>query len=96
MSRSLNDVDDVRSSELDRANATFGEMIRRGRSYSGRERNCCFLNTTTASADRRTTEPVARFANISATSGIDLPDDGRALVTVDWDHDGDLDVWISN
>ena len=96
MSRSLNDVDDVRSSELDRANATFGEMIRRGRSYSGRERNCCFLNTTTASADRLTTGPVARFANISATSGIDLPDDGRALVTVDWDHDGDLDVWISN
>jgi Flp pilus assembly protein TadD/peroxiredoxin len=96
VSRSLNDVDDVRSSELDRANATFGEMIRRGRSYSGRERNCCFLNTTTASADRLTTGPVARFANISATSGIDLPDDGRALVTVDWDHDGDLDVWISN
>ena len=98
MSRSLNDVNDVQSRELDRANATFGEMIRRGRSYSGRERNCCFLNTTTASADPDggATKPVARFANISATSGIDLPDDGRALVTVDWDHDGDLDVWISN
>ncbi len=95
MSRSLNDVNEVRSSELDRANATFGEMIRRGRSYSGRERNCCFLNTTTASAVAGAA-PVARFANISATSGIDLPDDGRALITVDWDHDGDLDVWISN
>ena len=95
MSRSLNDVNEVRSSELDRANATFGEMIRRGRSYSGRERNCCFLNTTTASTVAGAA-PVARFANISATSGIDLPDDGRALITVDWDHDGDLDVWISN
>jgi len=95
VSRSLNDVNEVRSSELDRANATFGEMIRRGRSYSGRERNCCFLNTTTASTVAGAA-PVARFANISATSGIDLPDDGRALITVDWDHDGDLDVWISN
>ena len=85
MSRSLDDVNDEQTAELDRANATFGEMIRRGRSYSGRERNCAFLNTRGG-----------RFANISATTGIDLPDDGRALVTVDWDHDGDLDVWISN
>ena len=62
-------------------------MMRRGRSYSGRERNCVFLNTA---------KPDGSFANISAASGIDFPDDGRALVTTDWDHDGDLDVWISN
>jgi len=85
VSRSLDNVEDEQTAELDRANATFGEMIGRGRSYSGRERNCAFLNTGDG-----------RFANISATTGIDLPDDGRALVTVDWDHDGDLDVWISN
>ena len=62
-------------------------MMQRGRSYSGRERNCVFLNTA---------KPNGSFANISAASGIDFPDDGRALVTTDWDHDGDLDVWISN
>ncbi len=37
-----------------------------------------------------------RFATISAISGIDVDDDGRALAQVDWDHDGDLDLWISN
>ncbi len=65
-------------------------MIRQGRSFSGNERNCVFLNTR---ATDRTNE---RFANISAVSGLDLPDDGRALATVDWDLDGDLDFWISN
>ncbi len=71
-------------------------MLERGRSYSGRERNCCFLNTSAAKVEEVEPGSVARFANISATSGIDLPDDGRALVAVDWDHDGDLDLWISN
>jgi len=37
-----------------------------------------------------------RFANISAVSGLDFPDDGRAVALVDWDQDGDLDMWISN
>ncbi len=87
MSQSLNKADEQKTSQLEEANATFGAMMRRGRSYSGRERNCVFLNTA---------KPDGRFANISATSGIDLPDDGRALVATDWDHDGDLDVWISN
>jgi len=62
-------------------------MIRQGRSFSGLERNCCFLNTKGADG---------RFANISAIAGIDFPDDGRALAICDWDHDGDLDVWVSN
>ena len=38
----------------------------------------------------------ARFANISAVSGVDFPDDARAVACVDWDFDGDLDLWISN
>ncbi|MEO1994643.1 MAG: tetratricopeptide repeat protein, partial [Planctomycetaceae bacterium] len=59
--------------------------ITSGRSFSGRERNCCFLNT----AD-------GRFADVSAVSGIDFMDDGRALGVVDWDHDGDLDLWTTN
>ncbi len=60
-------------------------LIRSGKSFSGRERHCCFLNTGTAP-----------FANVSAISGLDLPDDGRAIAQVDWDFDGDLDYWIVN
>ena len=60
-------------------------LIRQGQSFSGHERHCCFLNT----AQRR-------FADISAASGIDFPDDGRAVAVVDWDQDGDLDLWIAN
>lgn len=60
-------------------------MIVRGRSFSGRERNCMFLNTGDT-----------RFADVSAATGLDLMDDGRAVALVDWDHDGDLDIWIAN
>ncbi|MCH8839246.1 MAG: tetratricopeptide repeat protein [Planctomycetes bacterium] len=65
-------------------------MMREGRSFSGNERNCCFLNMGAAPAAE------GRFANISAVSGLDYPDDGRAVALVDWDHDGRLDIWISN
>jgi len=61
------------------------QLVHQGRSFSGHERNCCFLNTG-----------AARFANISSISGLDLADDGRGVAIVDWDQDGDLDVWIVN
>jgi len=60
-------------------------MLYTGGSFSGRERNCCFLN--------RGEMP---FADISAVAGFDFADDGRALGIVDWDLDGDLDVWSVN
>jgi tetratricopeptide (TPR) repeat protein len=60
-------------------------MVRRGQSFSGYEPHCFFLNT------RGT-----RFADLSALSGIDFPDDGRAAALTDWDLDGDLDLWILN
>ncbi|MEZ5329290.1 MAG: ASPIC/UnbV domain-containing protein [Verrucomicrobiales bacterium] len=60
-------------------------LIDAGNSLSGHERNCMFLNTGSE-----------RFATISAVAGIDFADDGRAPAAVDWDHDGDLDLWISN
>ncbi len=65
-------------------------MLQQGRSFSGLERNCVFLNT------RGDENSSGNFANVSAVSGVDFPDDGRALAQVDWDHDGDLDMWISN
>lgn len=60
-------------------------MLRSGRSLSGKERNCCFLNTKGQ-----------RFANISAAADLDFDDDGRVVAVCDWDHDGDLDFWIAN
>lgn len=59
--------------------------MEQGRSFSGRERNCGFLNVEGE-----------RFATVSAVSGLDFPDDGRAIAVVDWDQDGDLDLWVSN
>ena len=60
-------------------------FLRQGASFSGRERNCCFLNTSGP-----------RFADISAVSGANFADDARALGLSDWDHDGDIDVWLVN
>ena len=37
-----------------------------------------------------------RFAHISSAAGIDYVDDGRASAVVDWDFDGDLDLWVTN
>ena len=65
-------------------------MLGGGRSFSGRERNCCFLNTGYGQSAGN------RFADISALSGLDFPDDGRAVALVDWDQDGDVDLWVSN
>ena len=60
-------------------------LLRAGHSFSGNERNCVFLNCREQ-----------RFANTSAVTGLDFADDGRAMAVGDWDHDGDLDVWLAN
>ena len=61
-------------------------LIREGASWSGHERNSCFLSSGAS----------GRFTNISKASGFDFPDDGRAMILNDWDGDGDLDSFISN
>ncbi|MDC0934958.1 ASPIC/UnbV domain-containing protein [Pirellulales bacterium] len=61
------------------------ELLRNGGSFSGRERNCCFLNIGNG-----------EFGDVSAVSGLDFADDARAAVPLDWDHDGDLDLWVLN
>ena len=60
-------------------------LLNSGRSWSGHERHCCFLNIGGE-----------RFSNVASVLGFDLADDGRALAATDWDHDGDLDLWITN
>ena len=63
----------------------LSQLILSGQSFSGEEQNCAFLNNRDGT-----------FSTISAVSGFDFADDGRALGLVDWDFDGDLDVWTSN
>jgi len=78
-------VPDSEVSDYRAAWTQLGAFMRRGRSLSGNERNCCFLNT-------RGTQ----FADVSSATGLDLIDDGRAVALVDWDHDGDQDLWLLN
>ncbi|YCM46922.1 ASPIC/UnbV domain-containing protein (plasmid) [Verrucomicrobiaceae bacterium 227] len=66
--------------------AATNQLIRAGKSFSGRERNCAFLNLGNGE----------RFADISAASGLDFPDDGRGLALSDWDRDGRVDLWMMN
>ena len=83
---------------FDQALNAHRDMLLRGRSFSGRERNVAYLNLAAqepnANSVGERTEP--QFANVSGAIGIDYPDDGRGLVKVDWDGDGDLDFWVSN
>lgn len=60
-------------------------MVKEGRSWSGYERNCAYLNTGGPG-----------FADVSAVSGLDFDDDARAVALVDWDFDGRRDLWLSN
>ncbi len=60
-------------------------LLRNGRSWSGHEKNCFYLNMGNG-----------RMADISATAGFNFADDSRALLLVDWDEDGDVDIWATN
>lgn len=86
-------MDDFTASASDAfMNATrrLDQFVRAGLSWSGSERNVALLNTGAPSGQQ------PRFADISALSGFDFPDDGRGLAFTDWDGDGDLDVWTMN
>jgi tetratricopeptide (TPR) repeat protein/thiol-disulfide isomerase/thioredoxin len=85
VSRTANDEQSATDQGWFEARNELFRMIMEGRSFSGRERNCFFLNLGRD-----------RFATASALSGIDFPDDGRAIALCDWDGDGAQDLWISN
>ena len=59
--------------------------VRNGESWSGHERNVCYLNTGSNG-----------FADVSAVSGLDQPGDGRALASIDWNRDGAIDLIYRN
>ncbi len=62
----------------------INELIRSDGSWSGHERNVCYLNTGDG-----------KFEDVSFISGLDFPGDGRSFVALDIDHDGDLDLVLS-
>ena len=61
------------------------DMCRAGYSFSGMQRNQCFLSIGQLG-----------FANFSAASGVDFLQDGRGVATTDWDQDGDSDVILTS
>tara|TARA_B110000483_G_scaffold243173_1_gene331691 strand:+ start:1199 stop:2890 length:1692 start_codon:yes stop_codon:yes gene_type:complete len=65
--------------------SAVNRMAHEGKSFSGNERNCVFLNRGDA-----------KFSTVSALSGWDMPDDSRGLALMDWDSDGRVDFWASN
>jgi len=77
-------------------------LMHQGKSWSGHERDCVYLNLTAPGpavraagfSPRSPADPV--FADISAAVGLDFEDDGRCLAVTDWDGDGDLDLWYKN
>ncbi len=63
--------------------ASMGWLTRQGLSWSGPERNVCFLGTGEG-----------RFLEAGGALGLDFADDGRSVARVDWDMDGDLDLLL--
>ena len=59
--------------------------VRQGTSWSGHEKNRCFLNLAGK-----------KFADASTLSGLNFHDDGRAMAICDWNRDGKLDLWLRN
>ncbi|MGH9430925.1 MAG: FG-GAP-like repeat-containing protein [Terriglobia bacterium] len=57
------------------------QLAHQGHSWNGNERNVLFLNLGGG-----------RFADVSAMSGLDFPDDGRSFAVFDFDGDGDADL----
>jgi len=63
----------------------ISNLVASGNSWSGHERNQCFLNTRDG-----------QFASIGSLVDFDLDMDARSCALSDWDHDGDLDVWLTS
>ena len=63
----------------------INELIRADETWSGYERNVFYVNNRDGT-----------FSDISATAGLDFPEDGRAFALADIDHDGRLEVILKN
>ncbi len=63
----------------------INELVRSDSSWSGRERNVFYVNNHDGT-----------FSEASGAVGLDFPDDSRAFVLADLDHDGRLEVILKN
>src|SRR5205814_3994997 len=63
----------------------INELIRADGTWSGYERNVFYLSNGDGT-----------FSDISATSGLDFPEDGRAFALSDIDQDGRLELILKN
>ena len=70
----------------DAKNKTFLEETKLEQySIYSRQKNRCYASIGTSG-----------FAEVSSASGLNIPDDTRALAATDWDHDGDVDILVVN
>lgn len=67
----------------------IGRLLRRGSSWNGHERDRAFLNLGGWRSGG------GGFADVSALTGLDRAEDGRAAAPVDWDFDGDQDLVVT-
>ncbi len=82
---SLSPETDVDDADYKNGWQQINKLISQGKSWSGNEPNCMFVNIGGG-----------EFADASAISGLDFKDDGRSAVPYDYDLDGDLDLVITN
>ena len=83
MSRSP--TDERSASDYESAWTSITALIEGGESWSGNERNLCYLNNRDGT-----------FSDVSAATGLDFLDDGRSFATGDLDGDGDLDLVLKS
>jgi Flp pilus assembly protein TadD/peroxiredoxin len=65
--------------------SAINELIRSDYTWSGYERNICYLNNRDGT-----------FAEISGAVGLDFPDDSRSFALADLDHDGRPEIILKN
>ncbi|MCU1243642.1 MAG: ASPIC/UnbV domain protein [Candidatus Acidoferrum typicum] len=73
------------SANYERGWNAINELIRSDATWNGYERNVFYANNRDGT-----------FSDVSAAAGLDFPDDSRAFVLADLDHDGRLELILKN
>ncbi len=75
----------ISSPNYERGWNAINELIRSDATWNGYERNVFYANNRDGT-----------FSEVSGTVGLDFPDDSRAFVLADLDHDGRLEIILKN